>query len=113
MRTLLLRLATLFIVPFLLYQNVLNAQNKFDARLYKCYVTSDLKGWESSIADMEKELKMNNSAENHFQLLHAQYGAIGFLLGLGKTSQAEYHIGKAEREVDFLLLNGKSIKGSF
>lgn len=103
MRTSLLFLSILFIVPFLSYQSVLNAQNRFDVRLYKCYVTSDLKGWESSIADMEKELKLNNSAENHFQLLHAQYGIIGFLLGLEKTSRAEYHIGKAEKEVDFLL----------
>jgi tetratricopeptide (TPR) repeat protein len=75
----------------------------FDDKLYHCYISSDMVEWQKVIVDLEKELDVTKSSDIEFQLLHAQYGFIGFLLGSKRTSMAEEYIPKADLHIASLL----------
>ena len=75
----------------------------YDDRLYNCFVLSDMMEWQRVIVDLEKEFETTKSVKVEFQLLHAQYGFIGFLLGSKRTSLGEDYIAKADKHIASLL----------
>ena len=94
----------LFLLPFLFVVKTGSANlSIYDDRLYNCFVSSDMLEWQKVIADLEKEFETTKSAKVEFQLLHAQYGFIGFLLGSKRTSLGEEYIEKADKHIVSLL----------
>ncbi len=94
----------LFFLPFLFVVNTGLANSSiYDDRLYNCFVSSDMLEWQRVIADLEKEFETTKSVKVEFQLLHAQYGFIGFLLGSKRTSLGEEYIAKADKHIASLL----------
>ncbi|BDX39396.1 hypothetical protein CYCD_27510 [Tenuifilaceae bacterium CYCD] len=94
----------LFALPFLLLANPISANSSvYDDRLYSCFVSSDMLEWERVMVDLEKEFETTKSVKVEFQLLHAQYGFVGFLLGSNRTSLGEEYIAKADKHIANLL----------
>lgn len=94
----------LFLLPFLFVAKVGSANSSvYDDRLYSCFISSDMLEWQKVITDLEKEFETTKSVNVEFQLLHAQYGFIGFLLGSKRTSLGEKYIAKADKHIASLL----------
>ncbi len=94
----------LFLLPFLFVVKVGSANSSvYDDRLYNCFISSDMLEWQRVIVDLEKEYEATKSIKTEFQLLHAQYGFIGFLLGSKRTSLGEEYIAKADKHIASLL----------
>jgi len=94
----------LFLLPFLFVAKVGSANSSlYDDRLYSCFISSDMLEWQKVITDLEKEFETTKSVNVEFQLLHAQYGFIGFLLGSKRTSLGEEYIAKADKHIASLL----------
>ncbi|MGE0078029.1 MAG: tetratricopeptide repeat protein [Bacteroidales bacterium] len=77
--------------------------NNYDERLYGCFVSSNMAEWERVMTDLERDLDATQNIQIEFQLLHAQYGYIGFLIGSSKTIVASEYIAKADKHIEKLL----------
>jgi len=75
-----------------------------DIRLYRCYIYDDIKEWERVIGLLESTYRSNPTIENEFQLLHAEYGYIPYLLGSkGDKDKAQRYIDMAELHANNIL----------
>ncbi len=102
----------LFLLPFIFVVKVGSANSSvYDNRLYNCFVSNNMQEWQKVIVDLEMEFEATKSINTEFQLLHAQYGFIGFLLGSKRTSLGEEYIAKADKHIASLLkLNPKWVE---
>lgn len=72
-------------------------------RLYRCFVTEQMSDWETVILEKEKSLAGEGNAEAEFELLHAQYGYIAYLIGQNNEDRAKKYIDKAEKHIVNIL----------
>lgn len=77
--------------------------DEYDKRLYQAFVTGKMDDWEKVIDELEIQVSKSSSAASRFKLLHAQYGYIGYLLGIKQTGKAKRMIEKAEANADILI----------
>ncbi|NLI87207.1 MAG: tetratricopeptide repeat protein [Bacteroidales bacterium] len=75
-----------------------------DIRLFRCYIYDDIKEWERVIGVLENTYRMKPTIDDEFQLLHAQYGFIPYLLGSnGNKEKAQRYIDLAEQHANNIL----------
>lgn len=88
----------------LVYVFALNAEGQptYDQRLYSSFITGNMTDWVKVLNEMELDLQKNLTPQNRFNLLHAQYGYIGYLLGLKQTDKAKKLIDLAEKNAEQL-----------
>lgn len=72
-------------------------------RLYVCFTAGNMDEWARVVADLEQEFNVSKSTRVEFELLHAQYGLIGFLLSKQDELEAERYIAGAEDHIEHLL----------
>lgn len=78
------------------------AQTTYEQRLYRSFITGDMTDWAKVLNEMELDLQKNPTPQNRFTLLHAQYGYIGYLLGIKQTDKAKKLIDMAEQNAEQL-----------
>jgi len=81
---------------------VASSTDDFDHRLYVAFISGNMADWGKVLSELEAIVSKNPSASNRFRLLHAQYGYIGYLLGVNQTSIAKQLIDKAEKQANIL-----------
>lgn len=78
------------------------AQTTYEQRLYRSFITGDMTDWVKVLNEMEFDLQKNLTPQNRLNLLHAQYGYIGYLLGIKQTDKAKKFIELAEHHAEQL-----------
>ncbi len=101
----------LLVILLILPINLLLAQSNYDERLYHTFVLGDMMDWERVIDELQFDLKRKDNDIQRFKLLHAQYGYIGYLLGVKQNDRAKDFIVRAEENVRFLE-NSKKFKSA-
>ncbi|HOP04832.1 MAG TPA: tetratricopeptide repeat protein [Tenuifilaceae bacterium] len=92
--------------------------NSYDLRLYQSYKTGDMTQWVKVIDELNQLYKKEPSRELLFDITEAQYGYIGYLIGIKNSSEARKYIKIAERNVEKILSENSNnhdalaIKGS-
>lgn len=79
-----------------------NSTDDYDRRLYVAFISGNMADWEKVLIELEAIVSKNPLPFNRFQLLHAQYGFIGYLLGVNQTSKAKSLVRKAEMHANIL-----------
>ncbi|MBN1989208.1 MAG: hypothetical protein JW783_07435 [Bacteroidales bacterium] len=88
-------------------------------RLYQCYLTGNMADWLVVMDELSSEYNRTKSVETLFELTHAQYGYIGYLLGVDDEDRAEKFLEKANYNIDILLnkhprwVEALALKGAF
>ena len=72
-------------------------------RLYQCYLTGNMADWLVVMDELSTEYNRTKSVETLFELTHAQYGYIGYLLGVDDEDRAEKLVAKALSNASVLL----------
>lgn len=72
-------------------------------RLYQCYLTGNMADWLVVMDELSSEYNRTKSVETLFELTHAQYGYIGYLLGVDDEDRAEKLVAKALSNASVLL----------
>ena len=72
-------------------------------RLYQCYLTGNMADWLVVMDELSTEYNRTKSVETLFSLTHAQYGYIGYLLGVDDEDRAEKLVAKALSNASVLL----------
>ena len=72
-------------------------------RLYQCYLTGNMADWLVVMDELSSEYNRTKSVETLFELTHAQYGYIGYLLGVDDEDRAEKLVAKALINASVLL----------
>lgn len=72
-------------------------------RLYQCYLTGNMADWLVVMDELSTEYNRTKSVETLFELTHAQYGYIGYLLGVDDEDRAEKLVAKALSNASMLL----------
>lgn len=72
-------------------------------RLYQCYLTGNMADWLVVMDELSAEYNRTKSVETLFALTHAQYGYIGYLLGVDDEDRAEKLVAKALSNASVLL----------
>lgn len=80
--------------------NVFN--DNFESRLYQAFISGNMDEWNKVLVELDVLVSRKPTPANRFKLLHAQYGYIGYLLGLNQTGKAKELIDKAEKQADIL-----------
>lgn len=80
-----------------------NAGNDdYDRRLYQAFISGNMADWEKVLVEFDALVIKSPTATNRFKLLHAQYGYIGYLLGVNQIDKAKPLIEKAEGHAKIL-----------
>jgi len=74
----------------------------YDQRLYVAFISGNMADWGKVLSELETFVSQSPSASSRFKLLHAQYGYIGYLLGVNQTAMAKQLIDKAEKQANIL-----------
>jgi tetratricopeptide (TPR) repeat protein len=80
-----------------------NPPSIFDQRLYHCYQSGNMREWVIVISELEIQNSQRPSTETLFSIAQAQYGYIGYLIGIGDSKKAREIISKAEKNVEKIL----------
>lgn len=72
-------------------------------RLFQCYLTGNMADWLVVMDELSTEYNRTKSVETLFELTHAQYGYIGYLLGVDDEDRAEKLVAKALSNASVLL----------
>ena len=92
--------------------------NSYDFRLYQSYKTGDMAQWVKVIDELSQLYKKEPSRQLLFDITEAQYGYIGYLIGIKNSSEARKYLKIAERNVEKILSQNSNnhdalaIKGS-
>ncbi|MBP9028332.1 MAG: tetratricopeptide repeat protein [Bacteroidales bacterium] len=81
---------------------IASINDDFDHRLYVAFISGNMADWEKVLNELDALLAKSPTAANRFKLLHAQYGYIGYLLGVKQTEKAKRLIEKAEVHANYL-----------
>ncbi|HDP76240.1 MAG TPA: tetratricopeptide repeat protein [Bacteroidales bacterium] len=81
---------------------VYGSADDYDQCLYMAFVSGNMADWEKVLDEFEALATKSPIAANRFKLLHAQYGYIGYLLGVNQTAKAKRLIEKAEKQANIL-----------
>lgn len=81
---------------------VYGSVDNYDQRLYLAFVSGNMADWEKVLVELDALVAKSPTAANRFRLLHAQYGYIGYLLGVKQTDKAKRLIEKAEVHANHL-----------
>lgn len=81
---------------------VYGSADDYDQRLYQAFVSGNMADWEKVLDEFDALVTTSPTAANRFRLLHAQYGYIGYLLGIKQTDKARRLIEKAEVHANIL-----------
>lgn len=87
-------------------------------RLLQSFKSGDMTDWVRVIEGLKGEYKKTQSNYILYDLTHAQYGYIGYLIGAKQTKQARQVLAEAEANIDLLLnshprnANALAIKGA-
>lgn len=87
-------------------------------RLLQSFMSGDMSDWVRVIEGLKGEYKKTLSTAILYDLTHAQYGYIGYLIGAKQTKQARQVLAEAEANIDLLLnshprnANALAIKGA-
>jgi len=74
----------------------IQGQPSYEERLYLSFISGNMTDWVKVIDELERELRHNSTDSQRFKLLHAQYGYIGYLLGIKQVDKAKRFITSAE-----------------
>lgn len=84
-----------------LFGNVAN--DDLDDRLYQAFISGNMDEWNKVLVELDVLVSQEPTPANRFKLLHAQYGYIGYLLGVNQTGKAKELIDKAEKQANILV----------
>jgi len=103
------------------YTDVLVAQNivSHQYQLYQSFKSGDMDSWFKVMEGLQNQYNKKPNNQLLWEILQAQYGYIGYLIGIKETRQARQMLSEAEKNVEVLLsANPKNadaiaLKGSF
>lgn len=93
---------------FLITQNVsvkassLSAIESLQNNIYKAYITGDMSLWERTLSEMETMYARRPTNALLYDILLAQYGIIGYYLGVDQKDRASFHLDRAWQNLDRL-----------
>lgn len=99
-RTLFLSLAMFFVASSAMANKVIA---KYDTLLYESYKSGNMEVWVSVIDLLRKDYRESNDNETLLGLIQAQYGYIGYLLGIKDKKKARIYLSQAEINADNLI----------
>jgi hypothetical protein len=76
------------------------AQNNYNAKVYKSYISGNMESWEAAVNEMESQKSSENV--NLLDLINYQYGFIGWCLGNDKKKDARYYLDLMEINLELL-----------
>ncbi|MCD8173157.1 MAG: hypothetical protein LUD76_06825 [Alistipes sp.] len=94
-----------------------SAQKLYSDEIYNAYISGDMAAWENVIRALENS--GTPALSQKLELAEYYYAHTGYLLGVGRKSEAKNYIDKAERLVDRILsaapdnATATSLKGIF
>lgn len=100
-RTLSLSLAMLFVVSSAMANKKFT---KYDTLLYESYKSGNMEVWVDVIESLQKDYGINNDNATLLSLIQAQYGYIGYLIGIKDNKKARQYLGQAERYADNFIV---------
>lgn len=95
---------TLSIIVLLFGFNLAVAQNDFNEKIYKSFITSDMTKWKYIIDEMNRKPAASNSFL--LELVNFQYGYIAYHIGIKNYSEARHYLELAEKNLAKLESNG-------
>jgi tetratricopeptide (TPR) repeat protein len=75
------------------------AVETFQKSIYEAYVTGNMVLWEQTLKEMEKLYALTPANSVLYDIILAQYGLIGYYLGLDQNSKAAHHLDRAEENL--------------
>ena len=71
--------------------------------MLQSFKSGDMSDWVKVIEELQVDYKRSKSISSLFELVHAQYGYIGYLLGIKNTKKARQVLSEAEGNIEQLL----------
>ncbi|MDD2277721.1 MAG: hypothetical protein PHD06_00225 [Bacteroidales bacterium] len=91
-----------FVVAFSAIAN--KTLSKYDALLYESYKSGNMEVWAGVIESLQKDYGINNDNATLLSLIQAQYGYIGYLIGIKESKKARQYLTQAEENADNLIV---------
>lgn len=95
-------LVTLFAITFSLGFGQISTINH-QQRLLQSFKSGDMSDWVKVIEELQVHYNRSKNNTSLFELAHAQYGYIGYLLGIKDTKKARQVLSEAEDNIEQLL----------
>lgn len=118
MKTRFLLLATLILINYTPPLNAQSLKRSYDERLFISFKSGEMKDWVAVIDELEADYRRTKNSETLYEITHAQYGYIGFLIGSKNIKFARQYLVEAEKNIEILIneqpknASSKALKGA-
>lgn len=95
---------SILLVLLIFIGSVFNASaQSSDCQFLNFYLEGNMGSWEQEVIKQNKKKYQSMSESQLYELTLAEYGLIGYLLGLDKDDEAEKYLDKAKQHIERLL----------
>ncbi|MCF8372809.1 MAG: hypothetical protein K9H64_14385 [Bacteroidales bacterium] len=95
---------SILLILLIFIGSVFNASaQSSDCLFLNFYLGGDMSSWEQEVIKLNQKNYQSMSESQLYELTLAEYGLIGYLLGLDKDDEAEVYLNKANQHIERLL----------